>query len=35
MDGDLIVEDDDLEVEVHMNGGSVGGRLRGKKITRS
>ncbi len=33
VDGDVIVEDDDMEVEVHIKGGKVGGQLRGKKIT--
>jgi DUF4097 and DUF4098 domain-containing protein YvlB len=30
--GDVIVENDDLEVEVYMRGGSVKGKLRGAKI---
>lgn len=30
--GDVIVENDDLEVEIYLRGGSVAGKLRGAKI---
>ena len=30
--GDVIVEDDDLQVELYLRGGSVGGEVRGAKV---
>jgi hypothetical protein len=32
--GDVIVENDDMEVEVYLRGGTIAGELRGAKIVK-